>query len=223
MAPQQHNVMNREPIFWTTTSPGYNTSDRERTVMYDDVHPVTGKVTKKRGVEKFPQRGHLGDYEDRRTAPGERWMLVVRHDGHEVRAPLTNGAAHMDSATGFGQYVRTKARALGWYDPRQCPCALLAIGMLQAEHIHSDEVRTARPCTRTGREKDRCEHSLAEQKARQLNQRQIQDDREEAFQTKEDKMLEMMKMQIDAQNKQTAAIVDRMNAIDIPPTEPKKK
>lgn len=217
--------MNREPIFWTTTSPGYNDSDRQRAVTYDDVDPETGEVTKRRGIEKFPQRGHLGDYEDRRTAPGDRWMLVVRHDGHEVRAPLTNGAAHMDSATGYGQYMRTKARALGWFDPRQCPLSLLQVGGLQDEHIHERSIIGQHACTRTGREKDRCPHSIAEKKARALNTRKIQDQREQAFRTKEDKMLEMMKMQIDAQNAQTAAIVERLNAVppsDVPPTRAKK-
>lgn len=217
--------MNREPIFWTTTTPGYNASDRERRVWVDDVLP-NGKKIRKQATEKFPQRGHLGDYETRFQAPGERWMLVVRHDGHEVRAVLTNGAAHMDSATGYGQYVRAKARALGWYDPRQCPCALLATGGLQPEHIVSEEVKAAEPC-RPGAydpKKERCPHSIAEKAARMAATKEIQDQREIAFKTKEDKLLEVMREQLEAQRAQTAALVERMNASsDVPAPPPRKR
>jgi hypothetical protein len=216
------NVMNREPIFWTTTTHGYNDSDRQRVVIVDDV--VNGKKIKKRAVEKFPQRGHLGDYEDRRIAPGERWMLVVRHDGHEVRAVLTNGAAHMDSATGYGKYVRTKAAALGWYNPAQCPCALRSTGALRDEHIFSEEARTGTPCPpNMYNVKDRCPHSVAEKKARVEAHSAIQDQREEEFKTKEDKILDAMKEQAVAQREQTAALVERVMAADPTPVPPKPK
>jgi hypothetical protein len=191
------NVMNREAIFWTTTTPGYNDSDRQRMVVVDDV--VRGKPVKKRAVEKFPQRGHLGDYEDRRTAPGERWMLVVRHDGHEVRAVLTNAAAHMDSATGYGRYVRGKARALGWFDPGQCPCALLLTRELDADQVVSEEVRNGTPCApNTYNRTNRCPHSIAEKNARMEVTRAITEDREEAMKSKEDKVLEALKEQTEA-------------------------
>lgn len=182
--------MNREPIFWTTTTPGFNDSDRARTIM----------VEGKRRTEKFPQRGHVGDYDDRKIAPGDRWMLVVRHDGHEVRAVLTNGAAHMDTATAYAQYVRVKGHRLGWYNPGQCPCALIATKELSKDAVVSDEVRNGTPCPPSSYSlKNRCPHSSAEQAARQAVHKAVQDERELAFKSKEDKIL-------DAMREQTAAL-----------------
>jgi hypothetical protein len=187
--------MNREPIFWTTTQPGYNDRDRQRTITVEE----NGK--KVRRTEKFPQRGHVGDYDDRRTAPGERWMLVVRHDGNEVRAPLTNGAAHMDSATAYGKYMRVKARFLGWFDPRQCPCALRVTNELLPETLVSEEALTGQPCQPDPDHKERrCAHSIAEKAARTAKHNVVQSQREIDFKSKEDKIL-------DAMRDQTAALM----------------
>jgi hypothetical protein len=150
--------MNREPIFWTTTAKDYNKSDRERVSFNNG----------KRIVEKVPQIGHVGDYENKIKAKGQRYVYVVRNEGHVVPLLLTNAAAHMDPNTPFGQYQRNKARALGWYPAGGCPCALALAG-----EFHYDQFRTAAqlrkssPCKPGSHSyKDACDHDLAERAAR---------------------------------------------------------
>lgn len=160
----------REPCFWTSTTPGYNTGDRQRTYMRNG----------KRVTEKFPQRGHAGDYEDRRKAPGVRFIRVIDHHGHEIFHTLTNAAAHLDHTAPFGQYMMAKARHFGWYMPGQCPCALIATGELHKDHIVSDEVRNGQPCPPNSYSYENpCPHSVAERKARQAQNDAVQRDREE--------------------------------------------
>ena len=68
---QLKSFSQRPPIFWTSTIPGYNDADRQR-VRFDDGERI---------VERIPQRAHIGDYENRKRAPGVRSVRVVRHDG----------------------------------------------------------------------------------------------------------------------------------------------
>ncbi len=165
----QHKPFHREPCFWTTTVPGYNTADRQKTVMRN------GKAV----TLKFPQRGHAGDYEDRQRAPGERFVWMIDHHGFESAIVLTNAAAHLNSNDGYGQHVRAKARHFGWYMPGQCPCALLTTGELTPDHIVSDEVRSGTPCPPGSYNYERrCKHSVMEHKARQAQNKAVQDERE---------------------------------------------
>lgn len=161
----------REPCFWSMTpssNPGYNLSDRERWIIATDEQ---GNQVRRK--EKFPQRGHQGDYEDRRPAQGVRFVTVVRHDGHQVNVVLTNAAAHLDPNTPYGTYVKMKGRHLGWFEPSQCPAALIAAGNLDPTTVLVDSIKTATPCARgtygvdaaTGVNKP-CPHCIAERDAR---------------------------------------------------------
>lgn len=148
----------REPIFWTSTNAGANQRERER-VRFEGGEKI---------VERVPQRGHQGDYEDKRPAKGVRSVRVVRIDGHSVDHHLTTAAAMLDPTTSMGQYQVAKMRHLGWFPIGRCPCALLTTGELQAGHIVDQKVAKDRPCDPgTYNEKKPCKHSLAEQLARQ--------------------------------------------------------
>lgn len=172
---------NREPCFWTSPSPGYNTRDRQRTAMKNG----------RRVTERFPQRGHAGDYEDRRAAPGTRFIRVIDHYGNEIFHTLTNAAAHLDHTAPFGQYMMGKARALGWFMPGQCPCALLTTGELTRDHILSDEVLRGTPCApKTYSYENQCPHSLAEQAARKAENDRVQSEREAKMKDQGTKHLE---------------------------------
>lgn len=175
------NEFEREPCFWTSTSPGYNTRDRQRTFMKDG----------KRVTERHPQRGHAGDYEDRRRAEGTRFVRLIDHHGHEIFHTLTNAAAHLDHTAPFGQYQMAKARALGWFMPGQCPCALLATGELTRDHIVSDEVRKGHACAPGSYNyENQCAHSKAERAARAAQNKAIQDERESKMKGTSQKHLE---------------------------------
>jgi len=162
----------REPCFWTSPTPGYNTRDRQRSFMKDG----------KRVTERFPQRGHAGDYENRLRAQGTRFIRIIDHHGHEIFHVLTNAAAHLDHTAPFGQYQMQKARFLGWFMPGQCPCALMATGEMKPDHIMSDEVRRGSPCAQgTYSYENQCPHSKAEQAARRAANKLVQDEREKSM------------------------------------------
>ena len=148
---------NREPIFWTTPRQGYNDRDRQR-VRFENGRAV---------IERFPAKGHLGDYENRVTAPGTRYVTVVRHDGHSVFMVLTNGAAHLDVMTPFASYQRSKMRAFGWFPLGACPLALLANSELYACNFANQAIVTEQPCVPGSySEASPCKHCLAEKAAR---------------------------------------------------------
>jgi hypothetical protein len=151
------NEFDREPCFWTSNSPGYNTNDRQRTFMKNGV-----KVT-----ERHPQRGHAGDYENRLKAAGTRYIRLVDHHGHEIFHVLTNAAAHLDHTAPYGQYALAKARYLGWFMPGQCPCALLATGEMKRHHFVDQSLVGQAPCDpKSCSYENQCKHSLAERAAR---------------------------------------------------------
>lgn len=159
----------REPCFWTSPTPGYNTRDRQRTFMKDG-----RKVT-----ERHPQRGHAGDYENRLKAPGTRYIRVVDHHGHEIFHTLTNAAAHLDHTAPFGQYMMGKARFLGWFMPGHCPCALLATGDLRPDHIVHRALLSDKACTPGSYSyENQCPHSKAERAARMAVTQEIHEKRE---------------------------------------------
>ena len=155
--------MEREPCLWMQT--GEDTEAlRSNMVLNDD-----GEYVKHR----FPQRGHQGDYDDKRPAQGIRFVYLVRHDGNVVAHTLTNGASHLDPTTPWGQYQMAQARSLGWYSPGQCPCALRDTGELPKRLLVSVEAKTGTPCA-SGTHgwvnpidfSDNCPHSKAERAAR---------------------------------------------------------
>lgn len=149
------NGIQRDPIFWLTTSENQNL-ERTRTRM------INGrKVT-----ERVPQHGHVGDYENKTRAKGRRYVKVVRHEGHTVPLLLTNAAAHLTTGP-YAQYAMSKARAFGWYPEGGCPCALLIGGELTNDQVVSPDVRNGTPCEQGTHNIDRpCKHDLAERAAR---------------------------------------------------------
>ncbi len=199
------NEMHREPIFWTSTTPNYNERDRMR------VSVVDGEQV----VERVPQKGHQGDYDDRRPARGIRFFNVVRSDGHIAPLVLTNAAAHMDHTSPYGQHMTAKARFYGWFRPGACPCALLATGELGRNHIADKSIIGAQACQPgTYSEKEMCPHALAELAARRKRHEDRENAREANFRTKEDKIL-------DGQRQQTEALTKAMETV-IAAREPRK-
>ena len=165
------NDFDREPCFWTSNSPGYNTNDRQRTFMKDG-----RKVT-----ERHPQRGHGGDYENRLKAPGVRYIRVIDHHGHEIFHTLTNAAAHLDHTAPFGQYMLAKARHLGWFMPGACPVALLGTGEMNRNHFVDQTLVGQTPCDpKSCSYENQCKHSKAERAARMAVTQAIHDKREKA-------------------------------------------
>jgi len=166
------NEFDREPCFWTSNSPGYNTNDRQRTFMKNGV----------KCVERHPQRGHAGDYENRLKAPGTRYIRLVDHHGHEIFHTLTNAAAHLDHTAPFGQYMLAKARYLGWFMPGQCPVALLATGEMKRNHFVDQSLIGQAPCDpKSCSYENQCQHSLAERAARMAVTKATHDKREKAM------------------------------------------
>lgn len=190
--------INREPIFWASTTKGVNDQDRERWIVNEEGERVR---------ERFPQRGHIGPYDNYSRAPGERWALVVRHDGHEIRMVLTNAAAHVDSSTSWAQQQRGKQRTLGWYNPGQCPCALLMTGAITPDLIVDKSIIGQTPCAPgTFSTTNRCPHSKSEQEARRARNKRKMDERELAQQSKDDKIIEVMREQIESNRLTTEAL-----------------
>lgn len=171
----------REACFWTSTIPRYNDRDRQRSVMRDG----------ERITERFPQRGHAGDYEDRRRAPGTRFVRLIDHYGHEIFHTLTNAAAHLDPTAPYGQHMMSKARAHGWFQPGACPCALLSTGEMTKHHLVSEEVRKGQACKPgTYSYEAPCPHSLAETAARRAKNAAVQAQREATMKDSGTKHLE---------------------------------
>jgi hypothetical protein len=181
--------LDREPIFWTSTRPGYNNRDREK-VRFENG---------KRVVERVPQRGHQGDYDDRKPARGIRAVTVVGHDGHAISCVLTNAAAHLDHLTPFGQYQQAKWRYFGWYPVGSCPLARLANGEMKADHFHAQSILKDRPCEPGSyNEKDRCKHSLAEEAARKKSRAAENADNETKWRDPQEKVVDATKAQTEA-------------------------
>lgn len=184
-------IDDREPIFWTSVRPGYNDADRQRPMMVDG----------KRVLEKFPQHGHVGDYDNKKRAGGQRFVYMIRHDGHEAAIVLTNAAAHLDPNTPYGQYVRMKARFLGWFGVADCPVAMLMICRMQPHHFVDKTLLDARPCNTQHTRAEPCPHAIAEKAARVAQNNRIAAEREVAYKDANGKLIE-------AGAAQTAAIIE---------------
>lgn len=171
-------AIQREPILWLTTS---EDSNRERS----RVRMINGrKVT-----EKIPQHGHDGasDYENKIRAKGQRYIMVVRHEGHVVPLILTNAAAHLTMGP-YAQYQLNKARHFGWFPAAACPCALVATNELTHDHLVSEEAKTGQPCEPgTYSFEKPCKHNLAERAARTRQWNEDQNERMSAFADKTEK------------------------------------
>lgn len=188
-------ALEREPIFWTMATPGYNDDDRQRVRM----------VNGRRVLEKFPQHGHVGDYENPKKAPGVRFVYMINHGGFEIAMPLTNGASHLDPGSNYGRYMRRKAAFLGWFPPGMCPIALVQSGDLDAErHIVCKEMLADEPCE-PGRHSrsNPCKHALSEKNARHEQHRRDEAERLASYKDPGEKLIE-------AQREQTTALCDTL-------------
>lgn len=195
--------IDREPIFWTSTRPGYNQRDRE----------IVRFENGKRIVEKVPQRGHQGDYDNRRIdrrCAAARWIHVVTHHGNAIRMVLTNGASHLDPNTEWGQYQRAKARYFGWYPVACCPLALVTTGDLRRDQIVNQAMLSERPCEHgTYSEANRCKHNVAEQQARQVQHAADELERFKSYMDATQKQIEANRADV---REQTAAITQAITA-----------
>lgn len=189
------------PIFWTSTQPGFNDSDRTRRYMKD------GELI----IERIPQRGHIGTHDefvvDKR---GIRFLTVIRHDGHIVHSVLTNGAADLDDTASYGQYIRAKHRKLGWYGVGECPCALVAARSLSPDTMLHAPNRTSDPCDPGTYSHDKpCPHSKAELAARQSRQAKLMAAKEAAYVDPSKAILEGQNKMIEQQGKLIESLVTR--------------
>lgn len=179
----QSTTSNHEPIFWTSTQPNYSDKDRVKESMIDG----------KRVRERIPQRGHVGEYDNYTMAPGVRFIRVIRHDGHIVDSVLTNGAAHMDPHSAYGQYIQAQHRHFGWFGAGECPCALVASGRFSRECLVHPANRDAQPCepgSYSGQKP--CPHTVAELRARREQHNGLMAEKEASSKSKDDKLIELL-------------------------------
>lgn len=178
--------MDREPIFWTSTQPGYNNADRESVRIGED-----GELVK----ERFPQRGHDGDYDNKQPARrGTRFINMVNHGGHTVAVVLTSAAAALDPQTSFGQSQLAMVRFHGWYQPGECPIALVFGGTMGRNTILSKGILDDRPCEPGTYGDDRpCVHSLLEKKTRMERHEKKELARENAYKDPTARMIDASK------------------------------
>lgn len=172
--------MEREAILWNTTASGGKRGAE--------------RISDKRGkkvIERVPARGHQGDYENRRPARGVRFVDMLGSDGHEVSMVLTNGAAHLDPSTQFGQYQRAKARFHGWIPMESCPAAMLLTGDLKPGQLVDESIAKSTPCQHgTFSRTSLCPHYLAERDARRAQNKLDNDERERNYRSESDKLVE---------------------------------
>lgn len=185
-----------EPILWahkaaatrTQVARKFNPESGQMEVVIDE---DTGLPVR----EKVPQIGHEdGDYDKPKTDTGiRRWMHVLRHDGHVVRAVVNMAAADTEGADFYGRVVRMKARALGWILVGRCPVAMRVSGQLRAHQIADLDVRKAeRACERSS-EQQPCPHYLAEEAARKARHARTQERIAKAFKSDADKLIAAQK------------------------------
>lgn len=191
-------------------------------------------------VEKVPQHGHDGDYENKTRARGQRFIYVIRHEGHEIAMVLTNAAAHLDPSGPYGNYMRSKARFMGWYPSGTCPCAKRLAGELRDEHIVSAEVRTAvvngEACANQGDRANPCKHDLAERAARRQQWNEDHAERMTSFKSEAEKfqteqramnadLVKTMAVEVARIMSETAARETAMPALPVKqdPAKPEKK
>lgn len=195
---QRDSALDEDPIFWTSTKPGYNDRDRERVRM------IKGKKVH----EKFPQMGHVGEPRNKRRAPGVRFIYMINDCGNEVPVVMTTAAAHSDSTGPFAQYQMLKARHFGWFHTGDCPCALLKTGRLTPDHIVDRRLLEVEAACEPGQfnRDEPCPHAQAEQIARQAAHKAREDERLGSYKDQGERMIE-------AQREQTAALIAAIQSV----------
>lgn len=174
--------------------------------------------------ERHPQFCSLGDEPDK---PGtsrrdyQRFVHVVRHDGHIVFATLTNASAHLDVNTGYAANQRNKHRHLGWFRFGQCPLAAAMAGELKPHLIVSyaiaDLVEKNHPPCQPKRDARGaaipCEHATIEIEARR-KAHNAKAFKAEAAELKEaDKAMIALAESSVASGKDTASLVSSLSAL----------
>lgn len=192
----------REPIFWTTTRPGYNQRDRER-VRHENGQKI---------VERVPQVGHQGTYEQKTKARVLRYWTVVKHDGHVIPYVLSSGAA--DASQSMVPERRAKMRYHGWYPISACPCALLATGDLKRGHFVDQLVAAERPCEPGSYNEEKpCKHAIAERDARRAQHTAKEAERMKNFRDPTERLIEANREQTTAV---VAGVVEAINGTKAP-------
>jgi hypothetical protein len=204
--------MAREPVLWA------HKADRHRTLIAKVFNPATGQlepvIDPDTGLpvrEKVPQRAHDGNstnYDNPPLARMQRWMHVLRHDGHVVRMVINMAAADIEGADFVGRERRAKALFFGWIPVGMCPFAMLASGQLRPQQVVmlgggdqaqiEDAARAARAraCDpRTCSESRPCEHYIAEERARKDRQKRKQAKTDAGFQSEADRLLKGQEQQ----------------------------
>jgi hypothetical protein len=161
------------PIHWqplSTPSTGEHIArEVSRGAVTRGRDPETGLPT----LERLPALCHGGDdYESRQVHPRarSRFVVCVRHDGHVVAITLTNASADLNLTSGYANYVRMKARSLGWFPfVACCPVRELKAKRLRRDRVRAPELlaRGAKVCSPERLKSDRpCPHAIAERDAR---------------------------------------------------------
>jgi hypothetical protein len=183
-----------DPIFWSNQQiarPNRQMRARDLNEHTGVLEPVIDPVTRRPLIERVPQRGHDGDSDPKqpRLAPGRRWMHVLRHDGNEVRVPITTAAAPVEDSN-YGAWIQAKARHFGWIPFGHCPVALLLTGMLRPFHLVADKLKDEQPCQHGsyGAEKA-CAHYLLERLQRRALHATLQARRDAETESMESKAL----------------------------------
>ncbi|HMG21780.1 MAG TPA: hypothetical protein VK607_10700 [Kofleriaceae bacterium] len=191
-----------DPIFWCNN----DVARAARQMRAGTFNPETGvrepsfdPLTRLPRMERVPQRAHDGDSDPKKpTFAGiPRWMHVLRHDGHEVRVPITTSAAPIEDSR-YGLWMQMKARELGWIPIGQCPPALLVAGLIKPHHLVDQSLVDEPPCPRGEHgERRACKHYLAEQKARRTLRARVQARRDRETESAESKMLKVQQATAD--------------------------
>lgn len=176
---------NKLPTFWVSTNNAANDGERTKRYMRNGEHVI----------EKVPQTGHVGDYDSKRRAPGQRYFKLINSQGNEISYTMTNAAAHMDTGAGYGQDRRRKARHFGWYAIGECPSALVVAGEINPDAFLTAEIREGQnPCAKGTFKGDHietmCPHAKAERDARLSAHAKREAERAEKLKSKDDKLVE---------------------------------
>lgn len=192
----------REPVFWTATVPHFNDQDRE----------IRRVAEGEELIERVPQRAHAGtsEYDNPTRLNNQRWIHVIRHDGHRSRVVITNAAGHTDTFTPYAAYIGAKADYLGWLRVDCCPVQMLAAGFDPKKLV--DKSLIGQPsCVRGSfSEEQPCPHLLAEEKARQAKQAAKMEKAEKTYKSDTDKMIEANR---EIASKQNVAMIEALEKV----------
>jgi hypothetical protein len=168
---------------------------------------------------KLDERGRVDGLHPRAN---NRFIDMVRHDGHVASIVMTNATAdvviHAPGGT-FANHQFGKAHFHGWFPIASCPVRLMKAGALLREKVVSAEVLDGHVC-----DKDRatwpCPHTIAEITARSTQHERAQAPVMQALEAAEHRAeLAQSERLADVLGKTLAPILDKL----VERTEPKKR